>query len=443
MFSNRDLRKLVIPLMIEQFLASLMGTVDTMMVSTVGSAALGGVSLVDSVNKLVIFLFTALATGGTVICSQYLGRGDRENASRSARQVLLTAVAMAGVVTLTLLFTYKGLLRLIFGSVEADVMYAARAYFFVTLFSYPFIALFSASSALYRANGNTRLPMLISVSCNLLNIAGNALFIFVFRLGVVGAALATLLSNALAATLLTASLIFNKGSIDIGNPLHLHPDLRMIWRVLRVGLPTGIENAMFQAGKLVLQSTVSTLGTTAIAANAITSVLELFTSMPSLGIGLGLVTVVGQCMGAGRLSEAKYYIKKLSLWSFLTLFVFNWLIFALTRPVTVLSGMEPEAADLTVHVMLVISLVKPLLWPMAFTPSNGCRAAGDVKFTMLFTSASMWLCRVGVSILLCRVFGMGLLGIWCGYFADWTVRSLCFSLRLRGEKWHRHRLIDA
>ena len=442
MFSNRDLRKLIIPLVIEQSLTSLMGTVDTMMVSRIGSAAISGVSLVDSINKLVIFLFTALATGGTVICSQYLGRQDKADSDKAARQVLLSAFVLSLLVTVFCFGCYRWLLQVIFGTVEADVMDAAVRYFFVTIFTYPFIALFGAASAIFRASGNTRLPMYISVSCNLLNIAGNALFLFVFKLGAAGAALSTLIADALAAVVLLFFLIRSHSTIEVGNPLRIRPDFRMIWLVLSIGLPTGVENAMFQLGKLVLQSTVSTLGTTAIAANAMIAVLELFTSMPSMGIGLGLVTVVGQCMGAGKLEEAKHYIKKLTLWSFVTLFVFNWLIFALTRPVTVLAGMEAASADMTVSVMLVISVCKPILWPLAFTPCNGTRAAGDVKFTMVISTISMWVLRVGLSTLLCRFCGIGLLGIWAGYFADWAMRSVSFTLRLRGSKWHEHHLID-
>ncbi len=442
MFSNRDLRKLLIPLIIEQVLASLMGTADTMMVSRVGSAAISGVSLVDSINKLVIFLFTALATGGTIICSQYLGRKDKADSDKAARQVLLSSFILSMAVTVFCFCCYKWLLRIIFGTVEQAVMDSAVSYFFLTIYTYPFIALFGASSAIFRASGNTRLPMKISVSCNLLNIAGNAIFIFGFNMGVEGAALATLISNVIAAAVILVFLTRPGQEIDIGNLAKIRPDMKVIWLVLCVGLPTGIENAMFQFGKLIVQSTVSTLGTASIAANAMVVVLELFTSMPSQAIGLGLVTVAGQCIGAGRLNEAKYYTKKLTAWSAVILFICNWLIFFATRFVTRAAGMDAAAADMTVSVMLVISIVKPILWPLAFTPCNGTRAAGDVRFNMVVSSVSMWVFRVGLTTLLCRHMGVGLIGIWCGYFADWGVRSVVFTIRFCGDKWHRHHLID-
>lgn len=442
MFSNKDLRKLLIPLIIEQVLTSLMGTADTLMVSNVGSAALSGVSLVDSINKLLIFLFSALATGGTIVCSQYLGRKDNANANRSARQVVLSALSMSVIIAALCLIFRRGLLRLIFGTVEDSVMAAAETYFFITALTYPFLALFSAEASLYRAAGNSRLPMTISICSNCLNIIGNAILIFVFDMGVAGAAISTLISYIVSAVAILICQSRPGQVIEIGSLLRLRPDWKAMWTVLRVGIPTGVENSMFQFGKLLVQSTVSTLGTTAIAANAMVITLEGFTSMPSMAIGMGLTTVVGHCIGAGRLDEARKYIKKLTILSSVVLFFFNWIIFAVTEPVVRLAGMETDAAELTVQVLLVASIVKPILWPMAFVPLNGMRGAGDVKFGMVVSIVSMWVFRVLLTSLLCRVFTIGLIGIWCGYFADWTVRSVVFTLRYKSGKWAKFCVID-
>lgn len=442
MFSNRDLCKLLVPLMIEQFLTSLIGTIDTMMVSNLGSAAVSGVSLVDSINKLVIFLFTALATGGSIVCSQYWGRGDRPNSTKAAQQVMLSVTVLALLVMAVGLPFRMGLLRLIFGTVEADVMDAAGDYFLVTILSYPFIALFDAGAALFRAEGNSGLPMKISLCTNLVNITGNALFMFVLDMGVSGAALATLISYALGAAVILFFLHKPGQTVAIGRFRDIRPDFRMIWLVLCIGIPTGIENAMFQFGKLAVQSTVSTLSTAAIAANAIVVVLELMTSMPSMGVGTGLMTVVGKCMGAGKPDEARYYTKKLTLWAFLIMVVMNWLIFALTPAVTSMAKLDAETAGMTIRVMLIISIAKPLLWPLAFVPANGMRAAGDVKFGMVTSTVSMWVFRLGFAIVLCRYMGLGLVGIWTGYFVDWFVRSVVFTARFMSGKWSRHHVID-
>lgn len=442
MFSNRMLRRLLIPLIIEQLLTSLVGIVDTMMVSNVGSAAISGVSLVDSINKLILFLFTALGAGGAIVCAQYLGRGNKKDSNQAARQVLLSALALGLLTAAVCLGFRKGLLHLIFGQVEANVMQAAETYFLITSFTYPFIALFNASAALYRAAGNTRLPMIVSAASNGLNIIGNAVLMFVFDLGVAGAAISTLISFVVSAVVMLAFQRRPGQTIEVGNLTALRPDWKVILLVLSIGLPTGVENAMFQFGKLMVQSTVSTLGTTAIAANAVVTVLEYMSSMPSTAIGTGMMTVAGQCIGAGKLDEAKYNIKKLSLWGAVVLLAANWLIFGLTFPVAWLAGMESDAAQLTIHVMLVISIVKPFLWPLSFLPINGMRAAGDVKFGMIASTISMWVFRVGLTTLLCRFLGVGLVGIWCGYFADWFVRSVVFSLRYISGKWTEHKVID-
>ncbi|MCC8121464.1 MAG: MATE family efflux transporter [Oscillospiraceae bacterium] len=442
MFSNRDLRRLLIPLIAEQVLTSLMGTVDTMMVSQVGSEAVSGVSLVDTINKLMLFLFTALATGGAIVCAQYLGRRDKAHSNQAGQQVLLTAFFFGVAVMALCLLGRKWMLHVIFGQVEQAVMEAAERYFLVTAFSYPFIALFNASAALYRATGNTRLPMVVSVCSNLLNVIGNALLLFVFHMGVAGAALSTVISFALAAVVM---LLFQRRPnqlIEVGRLTSLRPNWRVMALVLSIGLPTGIENAMFQFGKIMVQSTVSTLGTTAIAANAIVTVLEYMSSMPATAIGTGLMTVAGQCIGAGRLDEAKANTKKLTLWGAGALLAADLIILALTVPVTHLAGLDSEAAAMTFHVMLVISIVKPFLWPLSFLPINGMRADGDVKFGMVVSTASMWIFRVGLTYVLCRVLSVGLVGIWCGYFADWFVRSILFSLRYVSGKWTRHQVIE-
>ena len=442
MFTNRDLRKLIIPLIVEQVLMALMGAVDTVMVTSVGAAAISGVSLVDSINALVVDLLTALATGGAIICSQYLGRGDREHSSRAAQQVILASFTASLLIMAFCLATRSWLLRVIFGTVEPEVMENALIYFFITALSYPFVALFGAGSALYRSGGNSRISMIISVSTNILNIVGNAILIFAFNMGAAGAALSTLVSRIIAAVVILICLRRRDQVVEIGSYLRIRPDFHIIWLVLCVGLPTGIESGMFQFGKLVVQSTVSTLGTTAIAANAILAVMELFSSKPSMGIGFALMTVAGQCMGAGRPDEARYYIKKLTLWSAAVLLVTNWLIYFITPTVMRVSGLDPDAAKMAMQVLLVISIVKPIIWPMAFTPSNGTRAAGDARFNMIATSCTMWIFRVGLTTVLCRFMGVGLIGIWAGYMVDWLMRAAIFALRLRTEKWHSHHLIE-
>lgn len=441
MFTNRMIRSLLIPVVLEQLLNSIMGTADTMMVSNVGSAAISAVSLVDSINILVIQAFSALAAGGAIVCAQYIGQRNQERANESARQVLFIITLISIVVSAICLGFKKPLLRLIFGSVEADVMRASEIYFFYTALSFPFIALYDAAASIFRAQDNTKGPMTISMISNIMNIVGNAIMIWGFHMGVAGAAIATLISRIFCALVVLIQLRRERQPIVVRDYLKIRPDWPMIGRILGIGIPSGVENSMFQLGKLAIQSTVSTLGTVAIAAQAMTNILENLNGIAGIGVGVGLMTIVGQCMGANRKDEAVYYIKKLSVIAEVTIIVSCLLVFILTRPVTMLGGMEKTSADMCWHMVMWITIVKPIMWVLAFVPAYGLRAAGDVKFSMISSCAVMWLCRFCLSVLLIRGLGFGPMGVWIGMFADWTVRAVLFTWRFHSRKWLEHKVI--
>lgn len=441
-YSNTDLRKLLIPIIVEQLLSSLMGTADTMMVSNVGSAAISAVSLVDSINILVIQALSALSAGGAILCSQYLGSHNQREANESARQVLFVMVFLSTILSAFCLVFRDPLLRLIFGRVEADVMENSRIYFLLTLLSFPFIGLYDAGASIMRSQNNSRNPMIISVISNFLNIAGNGVLIFGFQMGVKGAAISTLASRIFCAIVVIWQLRSSHAPISITHYFSIRPNWKLIKKILFIGIPSGIENSMFQFGKLAIQSTVSTLGTVAIAAQAMTNILENLNGIAAIGIGIGLMTVVGQCLGAGQKEEAVYYIKKLSWLSEAVVIGSCLLVFVLTRPVTALAGMEPASARLCLSMITFITIVKPISWVMSFIPAYGMRAAGDVKFSMLTSCFTMWLCRVSLCIYLCRVWGFGPIAVWIGMFSDWTLRAIIFGIRFHSRKWLNHHVID-
>lgn len=443
MFTNRMIRNLLIPVVLEQLLNSIMGTADTMMVSNVGSAAISAVSLVDSINVLVIQAFSALAAGGAIVCAQYIGQRNKEKANESARQVLFIITAISVAVSLICLVFQKPLLRLIFGSVEAEVMRASEIYFFYTALSFPFIAAYDSAASIFRAQDNTRGPMTISMISNVMNIAGNAIMIWVFHMGVAGAALSTLISRIFCAVVVLIQLRKEREGqeIVVRNYFKIRPNWSMIKRILGIGIPSGVENSMFQLGKLAIQSTVSTLGTAAIAAQAMTNILENLNGIAAIGVGVGLMTIVGQCLGAGRKDEAVYYIKKLCVIAEIVVLTSCLIVFALTKPVTILGGMEKESADMCFHMVMWITIMKPLVWTMAFVPGYGLRAAGDVKFSMITSCCTMWACRFCLCVFLIRVMGFGPMGVWIGMFADWTVRSIIFTWRFHSRKWLQHKVI--
>ncbi|MDY6325470.1 MAG: MATE family efflux transporter [Catonella sp.] len=434
LFDRKAIWALLIPLIAEQVLNSLMGMADTMMVSRYSKEAMSAVSLVDSLNTLVIMAFDALAVGASIICSQYIGHKDPERAKEAAEQVTLSVTVISVALSVILLSIRRPLLRLIFGNVEQKVMADCLAYFLLTGMSYPFIALGNAGSAIFRSTGESRFPMNVAIASNALNIAGNALFIFVFKMGVTGAALSTLLSRIVYMTVIYAALRKPDNIISIRN-YKIKPNWEMIKRVLGIGIPSGIENGMFQFGKLVIQSSVSTLGTLAISANAMTIILEGLNGMASGGIGLGLMTIAGQAMGAGRTEETKYYIVKLDKYSEIVMIACCALVFILTRPVCVLAKMDPRAIEMTVGMMTFVTLVKPFVWVLSFTGPNGFRAAGDVKFPMIVSSLSMWFCRVFITVTLIRVFHFGPIAVWIGMGCDWTVRAIIFTIRYFSGKW--------
>ena len=441
MFSNKEIWKLLLPLMVEQLLAALMGMVDTIMVSNVGPSAISAVSLVDAINVLVIQLFAALAAGGTILCAQYIGSNDMERAEQSAKQLILTVTVLSTALTAVCMLFRAPLLHLIFGAVEPGVMRDSQIYFLYTGLSFPFIAIYNAGSSVFRAQNNTRCPMIISVTSNFMNIAGNAFLIWVLHMGVAGAALSTLLSRIFCAAAVMLWLRRPCYAVRVSGYHAIRPDFSSIRRILAIGIPSGIENSMFQFGKLAIQSTVSTLGTVAIAAQAMTNILEYLNGIAAMGVGIGLMTVVGQCIGAGREDEAVYYVKKLTVISEAVLLAGCVLVLLLTKPVTMIGGMEAESAEMCFFMMTAITIVKPIVWNFSFIPAYGMRAAGDVKFSMIVSCLSMWLFRVTLCVYLCRYQGFGPIAVWIGMFTDWTVRGIVFTYRFHSRKWLRHKVI--
>ena len=441
LFSNKMLKSILVPVILEQLLNSFMGTADTMMVSNVGSAAISAVSLVDSINVLLIQAFSALAAGGTIICAQYMGQRNYERANKSARQVLFIILSISAAVTILCLLFKDPLLHFIFGKVDADVMEASSVYFLFSAASYPFIALYDSGASIFRAQENTKGPLIISVISNVMNIVGNAILIWEFNMGVAGAAIATLVSRIFCAVVVLWQLRKDRQPIVVRDYLKIRPDRKLIGRILGLGIPSGIENSMFQLGKLAIQSTVSTLGTTAIAAQAMTNNLEMLNGTAAMGVGIGLMTIVGECIGAGREDEAVYYVKKLSCVAEMIIIGCCLLVFALTKPITILGGMEPESARMCFQMMTWITVVKPLVWVVSFIPAYGMRAAGDVRFSMITSCVSMWVFRFCLCVFLIRVIGMGPLAVWFGMFTDWTIRGIVFIWRFHSRKWLKHKVV--
>lgn len=441
MFSNKALWKLMAPLAFDQLLNSMMGTVGTMVVSNLGSAAISAVSLVDAINVLIVQAFYALAAGGTVVCSQYLGCKKEKDANEAARQLLFITFVLSVAIAVICLAANGPLLRLIFGEVEPQVMKYSRQYFIISAISYPFIALYDDGSSIFRAQENSKTPMMISLCANILNLILNILFVWGLHMEVIGSATATMLSRAFS-MIAVLYLLHRPGLIiRLRGYLSIRPIWSQIRRILYLGIPSGIENSMFQFGKLAIQSTVSMMGTAAIAAQGMTNILENLNGILAIGIGVGLMTVVGECMGAGRKDEAAYYIKKMTAVSEVVVIASCLLIFALVHPITIFGGMEAKSAKMCIFMVGCITIAKPIVWSLAFIPAYGFRAAGDVKFTMVTSALIMWFCRVTLAMFLARVVGFGPIAVWIGMFTDWSVRAIIYSIRFKSGKWMEHQVI--
>lgn len=441
LYTKKQLRRLVIPLMFEQFLNVLVGIVDTLMVSKAGEAAVSGVALTTNINLLIIQVMAALATGGAVVCSQYNGRKDIREARFAAGQLETVLLVFSCGAALVCIAGGRGMLGVIFGRVEKNVMDNALIYMIVTAVSYPFLGIYNAGAAIFRSSGNSKISMKLSVLMNVINIGLNAVFVFRLDMGVMGVALATLTSRIVAGVIMTVFVVRPYNPLQIEHVSSLLPEKKMILRILRIGIPSGIENSMFQIGKLAVVSMVTRFGTAAIAANSVSYSIIEFPNIPGTAMGLALITVVGNCIGAGEKEQVRSYTKKLVGMAYVGDWAMNLLLFAFAPQIASLFHLSSGAVEIAVEVLRYFSILSLFIWPLSFTLPSALRAAGDVKYTMLSGIISMWLFRVLCSYILAVVFNLGILGVWFGMFIDWGVRSVLFVSRFLSGDWESKRVI--
>ncbi len=437
LFSNRDLRKLLIPLIVEQFLAVLVGMIDVVMVAEVGEAAVSGVSLVDAINLLLIQLLAAMATGGAVVAGQLLGCKNEERACHAANQLLFVTTVFSLVIMALSLLGNRVILSILFGRIEADVMSNARLYFYITALSFPFLAVYNSCAALYRVMGNSKVSMKTSLVMNGLNIGGNAIGVYLLRVGVAGVAVPTMISRMVAAGIMLYIIRNETNPVHVERRLRLGYEPAMIRQILRIGIPSGMENGMFQLGKIMVQSLVSTLGTTAIAGFAVAGNMATLEYLPGMALGMGMVTVVSQCVGAKEFGQVRQYVKKLLMLNYAILLVIVLAIDLFRMPIVGIYNLTPEAASVAAGLILFHGFAM-LVWPPAFLIPHALRAASDVTFTMVIAVASMWIFRIGLAYLLVKEFSAPVIGVWIAMSADWIFRAVLFVWRMLGGKWMRH-----
>ncbi|MCI8668985.1 MAG: MATE family efflux transporter [Lachnospiraceae bacterium] len=435
MFTNRALKNLIIPLVIEQVLVMMVGMVDTMMVSHAGEAAISGVALVDMIDYLIITVFAALATGGAVIVSQYLGSRQKEQANTSAGQLITISFFLSVLVMVLCLVFHEGILKLLFGKIEADVMKACITYFVITAFSFPFLGIYNASAALFRSMQKTNTTMLVSALMNIINIVGNAIGIFVFKAGVAGVAVPTLISRTVAAILMTVLLFRKKYEVHLTLSAVFTLKNDVAARILRIAVPNSLENGCFALGRVLVTGIVALFGTAQIAANGVANSIDQIAVMVVNAINLAMITVVGQCIGAGEIEQSKQYTKKLMKISYIATAILGTGICLSLPPILRFYELSDEAYRYSCILIIIHNSLALLLHPTSFNLANSLRAAGDVRFTMIVGIGSMLLFRLGSGILFGVILRLGVIGVWMAMGMDWTARSVAFTLRYRSGKW--------
>lgn len=440
-YSNRALKRLLVPLVIEQVLVMLVGMVDTVMVASAGEAAVSGVSLVDMVNYLIITVMAALTTGGSVIISQYAGSRQPEQAERSAGQLMTVTLLLSAAILAVCLLGRDAILRLFFGSVEADVMAAAQTYFMITACSFPFLGIYDAGAALYRVMGKTSVTMHVSLAMNVVNVAGDFIGVSVLHAGVAGVAVPTLLSRAFAAVVMSRLAFRRQNSI----PLYWHHilmwDTPVVRRILHIAVPNGVENGLFALGKVLVTSIVAGFGTVQIAANGVANSVDQIAVIVVNAVNLAIVPVVGQCVGASDYTQAAHYTKKLMRISYLFTAVLGLAVCVLLPVLLPLYGLSAHTLRLAALLIVLHNALALLLHPTSFNLASSLRAAGDARFTMIVGICSMIVFRLGSALLFGKLLGLRIVGVWIAMGMDWLARSIAFTIRYKSGKWKEKRAI--
>lgn len=437
LFDNRFLWNLIAPLFIEVLLSVTIGIADTVMVSSAGEHAVSGVSLVDAISNLFIFLFSAFAAGGAVVTSQYLGKKEPENACFAAKQLMYLSLFFSVAVTLLLLILRQPVISLVYGTIEEDVRASALAYYVPIAISYPFFAIFSNCTALFRSMGKTKITMQVSIVMNVINILGNAVCIYILKLGALGVGIASLASRAVACVFMLVRTMDKREVIHINDPLRLEVSGSMLYRILRIALPSGIENSIFHIGKILVASTVAGFGTASIAASAVINSLATFANVPGNAVNQASVTVIGQCCGAKEHDQVRYYARKLLIIAHALTAVTGAALFILAPPIIGLYHLSAEAYGLALRITRLHIIHLILFWPEGFIVTSFLRAAGDVKFPMVVSISSMFCFRVLFSKILGVYFGLGLLGVFIGMYMDWYCRIILYAWRFKKGKWEK------
>ena len=440
-FTNKDLKNMIIPLFFEQLLVMLVGIADTLVISYAGEAAVSGVSLVNQFNTIFIYIFTALASGGAVVVSQYIGSGDMEHAEKSSSQLLMFSILLSLFIGALVIIGNRTMLGLLFGKVEDSVMEACVTYLRISAYSYPALAVYNAGAAIYRSLGKTKVTMYISVLANIINVVGNLIGVFVLKAGVAGVAYPSLIARVFSAVVITILCFRQSAELHYQTKWILAWDVGMLKKILNIAVPNGVENGLFQLVKVALSSIVALFGTYQIAANGVAQSIWSLAALMGVAMSSAFIPVIGQCMGADDTDEAEYYFKKLMKITVIASVAWNAIILAATPLMMMVYDLSTETKRLVIWLVVIHNAFNAFAFPFSGPLSAGLRAAGDVKFTMVVTVISTIGIRLLLSVLLGMILDMGVIGIAFAMCADWLFRAVLFGIRLRKGTWKQFKVI--
>lgn len=439
LFDRKKLLKLIVPVAIEQTLLVTVGMADMIMVSRAGEAAVSGISLVNSICILIIIAFNALSSGGSIVVAQYIGQKNRDNACLAATQTVILCASIASILAAISLIFNSQILSLVYGSVDADVMDNAIRYFRITAFSFPFLAIYNASAASFRVMNRAKISMMMSFIMNGINVSLNAILIFGFNMEVEGVAYATLVSRVVAGSIILFLLTNPNNYVYIS--AKIASSKAMIQKLLKIGVPQALESSMFQFGKLCTQSLISSFGTAAIAANACASTVETLSNIPGMALTVALLTIVGQCVGAGEYGQARKNTLRLLKYTYIFLFVLNVTLLILSPTIISWYNLTDTGSKIAQDIIIYHNICCMLIWPLSFSVPSTLKAAGDVQYTLKVSVISMWVFRVGCAYLITSLFNIGALGVWIAMTIDWAFRSICYVIRFKGKKWETKAIV--
>ena len=441
LYTNKTLLYLFIPLLVEYALEFFVGLADSIMVAFLGEAAISGVSLVDFLMQLLIFSFSALATGGAVVAGQYLGDNQIDKAQNSATQLVWFSTILSSVLMILVIILRQVLIGVLFGQIEADVWHNADIYLYIVSLSIPFIAIYNAGAAIFRTTNNATLPMKIMLICDVLNVVGNAFCIYYLGWDVRGVAIPTVISRVLAAVAILYFAVDDDYKLHIKRTLKHKFDTKILKKVLQVGIPYGIENGLFQLGRVLILSLVSTFGTMAIAANSVGYAIGIFSVLPGFAINLGLTAIISNCVGANDYEQARYYNKKCLIIVIVSHIVINLVIFAILPLILGIYNLSDQTAVMASEMIIWHGIFAIIIWPLSFTVPATFRGAGDSKTVMYISLAVMFTCRIALSYVIADWMGVGVFGTWIAMFVDWYVRAAIYIYRYFSNKWTEYRVV--